>query len=163
MGCSSGWALLLWGLVSHTSFSPHPLLYHGLLHGCMWKSALLGAHGLQGHSLLHHKPFLCCRELLFCDWSISFSPCSQRLPCSPSLPNPCHINPMQLLKHRAVFTALLWVWPQAVLHTAYLSVAVPPWLRCLSEDCCMVKVGSSVTEADSLALNQISYSCSVRP
>lgn len=32
---------------------------------------------------------------------------------------------MQLLKHRAVFTALLWVWPQAVLHTAYLSVAVP--------------------------------------
>lgn len=41
-----------------SSFRPHPLLPHGLLHGCRWRSALPGAYRLQGDSLLHHVPLL---------------------------------------------------------------------------------------------------------
>jgi len=44
MGCSSGPELS----VGCSSFRPHPLLHHRLLHCCMWRSALCGPHGLQG-------------------------------------------------------------------------------------------------------------------
>ena len=56
------------------SLGPHPLLHHGLLHGCTWRSALPGAHGLQGDSLLHHGPLLGCQELLLWAWSTSCHP-----------------------------------------------------------------------------------------
>ena len=48
----------------------HPLLQHWLLHGCTWTSALYGAYGLQGDSLLHHGRLLGCRELLLRAWSV---------------------------------------------------------------------------------------------
>ena len=56
------------------SFGTHPLLHHGLLHGCRWRYALHGAQRLQGNGLLLHGPLLGCRELLLCAWSIFCPP-----------------------------------------------------------------------------------------
>ena len=66
-------AVLAWGCFCRVSmgcasFRPHPLLPHGLLHGCTWRSALCGAHGLQGDSLFLHGPPLGCKELLLHAW-----------------------------------------------------------------------------------------------
>ena len=55
-------------------FRPHPLPHCSLLHGCMRRSALCGAHGLQEHSLLLCGPLLGCRELLLCASSTSCLP-----------------------------------------------------------------------------------------
>jgi len=51
MDCNSGLGLLLWGYPRAAAFRPHPLLHHRLLQGCMWTSALQGAHGLQGWAI----------------------------------------------------------------------------------------------------------------
>lgn len=45
-----------------TSSRPHPLLSRGLLHGCTRRSALCGACGPWGDSLLLHRPPLGCRS-----------------------------------------------------------------------------------------------------
>lgn len=50
---------------------PHPLLHHGLLYGCTWRSALRCACRLQGDSLLHRGPLLACKKLLLHAWSTS--------------------------------------------------------------------------------------------
>jgi len=43
--------LFLWGLsMGCGSFSPHPPLNRGLLHGCAWRSAPCGAMGCRGHA-----------------------------------------------------------------------------------------------------------------
>ena len=121
MGCSSGWALLLWGPVGHTSFSPRPLLYHGLLHGCTWRSALCGAHGLQGHSLLHHEPSLGCRELL-CGWSTSSLLTEATLQLSTTQPLP--------RKPDAITEA------QSCVCSTPVSLAPSCFAHCLFQCCC---------------------------
>lgn len=55
-----------------SSFTSQPLVHCGLLHSCMWTSALHGTPGLQEDTLFLHGPLLGCRELLFCTWS---NPC----------------------------------------------------------------------------------------
>lgn len=52
------------------------LLYHGLLHGCMGRSVLCGARGLQEDGLLRHGPPFGCRELLLHAWSSSCLLCA---------------------------------------------------------------------------------------
>lgn len=42
--------------------------------GCLWRSALRGAHGLHGDVLLCCGPLLGCRELLLYAWSTSCPP-----------------------------------------------------------------------------------------
>ena len=66
------------------SFRLHPVLQHGLLHGCRWRSALCGIHGLQRDNLLLHGPFLLqgassLALLLLCAWRTSYTPCALTL------------------------------------------------------------------------------------
>lgn len=56
------------------STRPHSPLPRGLLRGCIWRSAPWDTCGLQGDSLLFHRPLLGCRELLLCAWSTSCPP-----------------------------------------------------------------------------------------
>lgn len=63
-GCSSGLGLLLWGYPRAVVFRSHPLLHHRPLHGCMWTSALQGAHGLQGSACSSMGPSRAART--FC-------------------------------------------------------------------------------------------------
>lgn len=75
MGCSSSLRLFLQGIHGLPCPSrPHPLLHHGLFHGCWWRSAPHCAHRLRGDSLLHHWPLLGCGELLLHTWSIFCAP-----------------------------------------------------------------------------------------
>jgi len=55
-------------------FRTHLLMHNGLLHGCTYRSAPHGSHGLQRAFLLHHGPLPGCKELLLHSWSISCPP-----------------------------------------------------------------------------------------
>jgi len=104
-GCSCGGTL--WAAAS---FRPHLLLHHGLLHGCMWRSAAHGAHGLQSHRLLHHWPLLGCREIQLHAWSISCPNSVQTLAPERLLQSLLHFHSTPL--H---FTSLLTPFPQLLL------------------------------------------------